>query len=181
MGAEEAEKEVAEGAKEEYYKLGKSGTEDCPEGYKTISEADCKKAGGALKLPFYGAVSFPTFPKGCVGQPNQGTVWNNAEDGTASPSKSVVCAKKETAEEAEKDTAEEAEKETAEEAEKEVAEGAKEEYYKLGKSGTEDCPEGYKTISEADCKKAGEALKLPFYGAMSFPTVPKGCVGQPNQ
>merc|ERR1712184_159970 len=85
----------------------------------------------------------------------------------------AACANVLKTKEAEKETAKEAEKETAEEAEKEVAEGAKEEYYKLGKSGTEDCPEGYKTISEADCKKAGEALKLPFYGAMSFPTVPK--------
>merc|ERR1711879_447862 len=151
-----------DGAKEEQYKMGKIGTEDCPEGYRTISEAECKKAGEEWGLKFYGTMGFPDNPKSCVAHPGHGIFYNtiDAKLAEANPERGVVCAKEEATEREEPTKEEPAKAEPAKE--EPAKDGAKEEQYRMGKIGTEDCPEGYRTISEAECKKAGEEWGLKF-------------------
>jgi len=56
-------------------------------------------------------------------------------------------------------------------------EPAKEEYYKRGRKGTNDCPEGYRLLDGiAECKLAAQELGMTYEGSGRFNDSPNMCL-----
>jgi len=96
--AEPAKEEPAKGgANEEYYKAGRKGTNDCPEGYRLLDGiAECKKAAQVLGIQYEGSGRWNDSPNMCLTSQwdGRGIFFNKQPFGRPKSTQARICKKR---------------------------------------------------------------------------------------